>query len=316
VDLYKQEPEARLLGALLARLEVRSVIDVGAERGAFTEALLSAGATEVHAIEPEPDNAASIRKLFAGDPRVSVHECAVGDVDGELELHKSVDPSGAPITFGHTVLERRETDEIAWAESLTVKASTLASLAAAGEIPARVGIVKIDTEGHDLTVVSGLGELECDVLMVEHWSDLPHSLGPCPWSPEQMVSALHARGFSHFAFFEHLGEFVILKWDDATVPHGYAGNLVFLHDRVLERVLPQVLECASSLATSAVEVGRAYETAASERLVVIEGLERDRDEHAAAAAERLALIEVLERECELRLELIEKLSSQRLAQRR
>jgi FkbM family methyltransferase len=180
VALYMQEPEAQLLGAFLSSLDHASVVDVGAERGAFAEQLLRDGTNEIHLIEPEPSNASFLRERFAGDARVTVHEYAIGDGDRELELHKSVDASGEPVTFGHTLLERPDTDEIAWRETIAVNGRSLASLVENGEIPARVGILKVDTEGNDLAVVSSMGELQCDVVMVEHWSDLPHSLGPCP----------------------------------------------------------------------------------------------------------------------------------------
>jgi hypothetical protein len=67
--------------------------------------------------------------------------------DGQLELHTSVSPDGAPVTFGHTVLDLPDTDAIAWRGKREVKARSLGSLVDGGEIPARVGIVKIDTEG-------------------------------------------------------------------------------------------------------------------------------------------------------------------------
>ena len=272
VDLYGQEPEARLLGGFLARLDRRSVIDIGGEQGAFTDTMLGAGSDEVYVVEPAPENAAALRARFRADPRVSVLEYAAGDADRELELHLSVDPSGGAVTFGHTVLVLPDTDEIAWRGAVTVAGRSIASLIETGELPASAGILKIDTEGHDLAVVNGMGSLDADVVMVEHWVELPRSLGPCPWSSEQMVSALAARGFSHFAFVVHRGEFVILQWDDTTVPVGSMGNLVFLHDRVVERLAPIALECASSLALRAVGVGEMYAAAAHDRLVVIEQL--------------------------------------------
>jgi len=272
VSLFGQEPEAWLLGAFLSRLDHRSVIDVGAERGAFADALLRAGSEVVHVMEPEPDNATFLRQRFTGDARVTVHELAAGDADGQLRLNKSVDPEGGPITFGHTVLERPDTDEIGWQETITVEARSLASLLDAGEIPERVGILKIDTEGHDLAVVSGMGRLDPDVVMVEHWTDLPHSLGPCPWTLEDVLSELRPRGFEHFAFIAHRREFVILQWDDGEVPPGHMGNLVFVHDRILERVAPTVLEAASSLARGAVEVGEMFSYRPWERLEWIDWL--------------------------------------------
>jgi FkbM family methyltransferase len=253
VGVYWQEPEIQLLTSLLSQLEDKTVIDVGAERGGFAEQLLEGGAGRVHVIEPEPSNVKSLRGRFDGDPRVSVHACAISDVDGAVELRKSVSPSGEPLSYGHTVLERPDTDEIAWRGMVSVPGRSLASLVEAGELPSRVGILKIDTEGHDLVVLSGIGPLECDVVMVEHWTDLPHSLGPCPWSTEEMLSALRPRGFSHFVLVVHRGEVALLKWDDADVPLGQFGNLVFLHDRVVEHVWPVVVECATACAESAIE---------------------------------------------------------------
>ena len=286
VSLYGQEPEAQLLGTFLTNLDRRSVIDVGAERGAFADEMLRAGSDEVYVIDPEPTNAAYLRDRFHADARVSVLEYAISDADGELDLHKSVDPSGAAITFGHTVLRRPDTDEIAWRGAVTVTSRSIASLVETGELPPRAGILKIDTEGHDISVVAGMGGLDVDVVMVEHWHHLPKSLGPCPWSTEEMVSALGARGFSHFAFIVHRREFVILQWNDDTVPVGCMGNLVFLHDRVLGNLFPVLLECASSLAQSAVGWGEMFAAEADKRRGKIQALSK-------TAEERLALINEL-----------------------
>ena len=171
------------------------------------------------------------------------------------------------------MLERPDTDEIAWRTTVTVEARSLESLVATGEVPERVGVLKIDTEGHDDAVLAGIGPLECDVVVVEHWVDLPNSLGRCPWTLEEIASPLHARGFSHFAFIQHRSEFTILTWDDGDIPAGHMGNLVFLHDRVLDRLLPDLLTCASQLAVRSVLVGEMYATAAAERLAVIEHLD-------------------------------------------
>lgn len=274
MSLYGQEPETTLLGAFLSKLEHRSVIDVGAERGTFAAEMLQAGAESVHVLEPEPTNVAALHERFDGDARVTVHGVAASDADHPLELHTSTTPDGAPVSFGHTVLDRVSTDEIAWPSTVTVEARSLRSLVESGELPRRVGILKIDTEGHDNAVLAGMGDLDYDVVMVEHWVDLPHSLGTCPWNLEQIASPLRTRGFSHFAFIQHRSEFVILTWDDGEIPPGHMGNVVFLHDRVVDRLLPDVLTCASQLAVGAVRVGEMYATAAVERLAVIEGLKR------------------------------------------
>jgi hypothetical protein len=132
---------------------------------------------------------------------------------------------------------------------VSVECRSLASLVRDGVLPATASIVKIDTEGHDLEVLRGMGtDLQCDVIMVEYWSDLPQGLGLCPWNVDEGVAVLAPRGFSHFACIVHRGEVATLQWDDARMEQGALGNIVFVHDRVLERVLPALLECASLLA--------------------------------------------------------------------
>ncbi len=276
--LYGQDPELSLLSELAVRLDCRSMIDVGAEQGSLANAMLAAGVEDLHAFDPHRDNAGAMRTRFAGDARVSVHELAVSDSDGTGELHISSRPDGSPLSFGHTLLEREDTDEVAWGESVTVQRRSLGSLLDAGEIPSRVGILKIDTEGHDLAVVRGMGVLDADVVMVEHWTDLPHGLGRCPWSAEEMLGELGPHGFVHFAFVVHRGEFVTLKWDDGEVEPGAMGNLIFLHERVVADLLPFVLELASRLAEQAVGVGQMYMRAAIERLALVNELKKTADE--------------------------------------
>jgi FkbM family methyltransferase len=277
MDLYGQDAELHLLSELVARLDHRTMIDVGAEQGSMADGMLSAGVENLHALDADPTNASALRTRFADDARVTVHECAVSDEDGQAELHLSTDPDGSPLPFGHTLLERADTDEIAWGKTVTVARRSLRSMIDAGEIPNSTGVLKIDTEGHDLAVVRGMGPLQADVVMVEHWTDLPHGLGPCPWTAQDMLAELGPRGFSHFAFVVHRGEFVTLKWDDAEVERGAMGNLVFLHERVLATLMPVILDVAGRLAEQAVHVGQMYARAAVERLALVDELKQAAD---------------------------------------
>ena len=298
MDVYGQDAELHLLSKLLGRLDRRAMIDIGAEQGSFAVEMLHGGVESLYAFDPHPDNVSALKARFAGDPRVTVYEHAISDGDGSAELHVSSNPDGTPLPFGHTLLEREDTDEIAWSETLSVTRRSLQSLIDAGEIPASVGILKIDTEGHDLAVVQGMGTLEADVVMVEHWTELPNGLGACPWTPQEMVAALHARGFTHFAFIVHRGEFVTIKWDDGDVESGAMGNLVFLHDRVLGALLPDILDCAGSLAEEAVGIGQAYMRAANDRSALVDELKQ-------AADDRLALVEELHEVAAERLQALE-----------
>jgi FkbM family methyltransferase len=289
--LYGQDAEIRFLASVLPKLTRRSVIDVGAERGGFTESMLAAGADEIHAIEPDRTNVESLRERFGRDSRVTIHETAVDAIDGNAELYLSSSPSGAPVSFGHTLTRRDDSTELVWADAITVTTRSLCSLVAEGVLPARVGIVKIDTEGRDLAIVSGLGDLECDVLMTEHWTDLPRSLGPCPWTADELLAEVSPRGFGHFACFVHRGECTVLQWDDGRVEAGAAANLVFFHERVLADVLTNLLAAASELAREAVDV-------AERRRETITLLDTERELQTHEAAARLEALTELERDLE------------------
>jgi FkbM family methyltransferase len=275
MDLYGQEPETKLLAGFLGALDERVVLDVGAEQGSFAQAMLDAGARHVHVVEPEPQNLAALRDRFGTNAAVTVHPVAAGREDGELVLHVSVGPDGSPVPYGHTILERPATTEIAWGDPIRVQARSIGSLVRDGLIPERVGIVKIDTEGNDLAVVEGLGDIVCDVVVLEHWDDLPLSLGPCPWTLDEVAGAMRARGFEHFAFIAHRGELVLLEWDVAELSAGEMGNLVFIHERAVARLLPSAIACASALALRAYDVTRMYAQAAQERLELIQRLDAE-----------------------------------------
>ncbi len=308
MDTYGQDVDLVLLTKLLSALDRPTAIDVGAEQGAFAKALLSAGAEELHAFEPHPANAQALQRDFADDPRVTLHREAVSDVDGEARLHVSSAPGGGLITFGHTLLEREDTDEIAWTGSVTVETRSLESLVATGDIPAEVGILKVDTDGHDLQVIRGMGSLDAEIVMVEHWSYLPQGLGECPWTTQHMVDALRGRGFGQFLLVVHRDDLVSLKWNDGEVEAGDMGNLLFLHDRVLERLLPTLVEVCASVSQSAITVAQRYRDVAAERLAVIGELER-------TAEERLALIENIQKEADDRLEHLETTTAELVKER-
>jgi FkbM family methyltransferase len=276
------------------RLDCRTVIDVGAEQGAFASVLLDAGVHRLHAVEPHPRNIAALRARFADDDRVTIHGCAISARDGCGELHVSSGPDGKEIPFGHTLLSRPDASEISWPDGINVALRSLESLVRSGEIPPTTGILKVDTEGHDLAVVQGMGELEADIVMVEHWTDLPNSLGACPWTIDEMVRTLRDRGFAHFAFIVHRGEFVTLKWGDGHIEPGAMGNLLFVHDRAVTALVPDILKVAGDLAEDAVIVGRRYMSAAGDRLSLIEELEQ-------TAEARLTLARELQHAADARL---------------
>jgi hypothetical protein len=189
------------------------------------------------------------------------------------------------------LLARPDTAEIVWRDVVTVPARSIASMVASRELPQMAGVLKVDTEGHDLAVLRGLGDLEADVVMVEHWTELPLGLGRCPWNIDDLLSQLQPRGFDHFVTLLHRGEFVTLKWDDGEVEPGVMANVVFVHDRVLDRAFPVLLEFAGRLAEQAAQVGQRYMRAAQDRLEIIEELNDAAEARLSALEETSAELE-------------------------
>ncbi len=126
-------------------------VDVGANLGYFT--LIAANAVgragRVHSFEPEPRNFALLRKNAAlnGFEHVTAHQVAIGDRAGEAVLHLSSANLGA-----HSLVKQ---DDLT--RELRVPVMTLT--AALEQETRPVGMIKIDIQGLDLSVLWGAEEL-------------------------------------------------------------------------------------------------------------------------------------------------------------
>ena len=274
-EIYDQGAELDLLAALVPHLEERSAVDVGSERGAVAACLREAGFAPMWLIEPSPGNAALLRERFGADPDVQVLEVAAGDRDDEGELHLAEDGSGEELHAYHSLRPGPEAAEVQWRGSLSVAVRSLNSLGAAGEIPRRVGLLKIDAEGSDADVLRGAESLEAGVVMVEYWQDLPDSVGPSPYTMEEVRALVAPLGPRRFLFVRHGRRHVTIgRWDVADVADGEWGNLVFVADSLVgpaDAALPAIdraLRERNERTTSE------FEHAAAERLELVEELSR------------------------------------------
>lgn len=139
------EPELRLLPRLCPREE--AALDVGANYGVYTWHLRRSAA-EVVAFEPQPIAAAFLRRAFGA--RVRIEEVALSDEAGEVVLRvpndrmldgcATIEPSNAlaDISTSAVRVPRRRLDDYGFG---------------------RVGLIKIDVEGHELAVLRGGAEL-------------------------------------------------------------------------------------------------------------------------------------------------------------
>jgi FkbM family methyltransferase len=278
-EIHDQGAELSLIAVLIPKLGDRSAIDVGSEDGAMAAILREAGLNPMWLIEPFPGNVARLRKRFETDPGVHVLEIAAGARDGTATLHLAHDGLGQSLDAFHTLRPGPAGADLVWKGSLPVKVRSLDSLRAAGEIPGRVGLLKIDAEGADADVLRGGASIAADVVMVEFWRDLPGTVGPCPYRIEELRSLVEPLGPRRFLFVRHGRRHLSVgRWDTADPADGEWGNLIFVADSLVEAAEAALPGLDRALFDRSERVTAEQERAAGERLKLIEQLSQAADE--------------------------------------
>jgi FkbM family methyltransferase len=236
------------------------------------DAFLADGCPRVVALEPYPPNASTLRERFGREPRVEVLEIAAGARDEKAELNVAEDAAGREYPHYHSLVSYPDTAAVRWTRAVTVECRSLGSLAEEGTLPAEAGVLKIDTEGHDLEVVRGLGRLSPALVMVEFWDSLPAGFGPCPYRLPEMAAALAARGYSNGLVITRHDEFQVVQLGGFATRPGDWGNAIFVHDRVWPDLAPLAREAVAEAQVALVDAAVELREHARRRLDVIDDL--------------------------------------------
>jgi FkbM family methyltransferase len=250
---YHQETDIQLLVEMFQRLQNRIVIDIGAEKGTLVQVFLDQQCQTIYAFEPFPPSLTVLRERFRNDNRVRIFDYAVGHHNEQRELHIAQDTSGNDYSYYHSLVLNAETPVIHWGRVIPVEVRTLDSLVAEGKIPARVGILKIDTEGNDLNVLQGLGGLTSDIVIVECWNALSGTLEDPPYTLSDLVNTMRPRGYNHYGYIKRNGENETITLDTTHTEPGDWGNVIFIHDTQTESLLPVLHQAQQRLARQARE---------------------------------------------------------------
>lgn len=182
-------------------------IDGGANRGdysraIFTEARAAGVTAEVHAFEPSPACGAELRARLGGEKGFHLVPQALSDHPGEATLHDG----GAGSSQASLVTRAEHTGGATAA--ITVPLARLGDYLAAQGL-ARVDLLKLDVEGHEVAALRGLGEL----LKPEHVDAIQFEYGGAALDAgttlRDLYRLLEGRGFALAKLFPRA-----LEWRD------------------------------------------------------------------------------------------------------
>jgi FkbM family methyltransferase len=167
------EPEYYLAAFLYSFLPNRVLLDVGASVGDFAQVVSDSG-YQVYCFEPFPPAFAQLKTRMAGRSNVKVFNVALGSTETTLPLYIASESSEArqddPSLY-NTFRPHFVREGLAFADTVDVPVRTIESLVKSVELPAQVDFLKVDTEGFDLEVVRGLGDIRPAIVQTEFWGD-------------------------------------------------------------------------------------------------------------------------------------------------
>jgi FkbM family methyltransferase len=146
----------RHLSALFRKLDIRCVLDVGANRGQYRRLLRERVGYDgrIISFEPQSRNVAHLREEARADPCWEIRGHALGSADTRLDLNVmradllssflDPDPAMVPMFRDVNVVDRRETVDVWRLDSVRDALGSLENV-----------FLKLDTQGFDLEVIRG-----------------------------------------------------------------------------------------------------------------------------------------------------------------
>ena len=168
---YSQFGQAFILEQLITDDMPRIVIDIGAHdgiSGSNSRRLLEEGWRGV-LVEPIPSVFSRLQTNSAGFPNISLVEAACSDRAGTALIHLGSD---GPNYQRSSLSRDPEIIGNLTDEAIRVRTTTLAELVSDHAIPRDFGVLLIDTEGWDLTILRGLAQIEARprIIVTEEFS--------------------------------------------------------------------------------------------------------------------------------------------------
>ena len=221
-----------------------TMIDVGAHHGVVTELFLSQG-WKSYAFEPVIENLKQLKQLLGNNPNLVARSEAVSDSSGYKDFYLALNPDNSLHNFYHSLENIKEDNHHKKGNTIQIKTVSLDDLINQEIIPSKIEFLKIDTEGHDLAVLQGASQLECQVISVEFWCD-KHPLGVSPSPAPHMIEILQRRGFDKYIVVERKDAYAtsFLYSSVKDLEESSWGNIFFFHSSQIKLYEDVVTLCS------------------------------------------------------------------------
>jgi len=139
------------------RRSLRSVIDIGANVGQWSSALLEITSPErLEIFEPNPQAHALLMTRIAGRPAARVHQLALGSEPGTLTLNVTATSTFASLLSPlESVRKYYGAHNMEVAERVAVRVETLDNVVRDMQ---RIDLIKLDVQGFERQVIAGAGQ--------------------------------------------------------------------------------------------------------------------------------------------------------------
>ena len=237
--LYDQDTEFNVLSILIPHILTKTFIDVGAEKGMFAKFLINSGFQGV-LFEPCPKHHEILDQLTKRTG-CQFFPYAIDECDREATLYISCDERGEPQDYFHSLHCLPEDPQVKHQKEISVSCRSLRSLLREGIIGKDNGVLKIDTEGNDLRVLMGLGELRAEVLICEFFTEGLFA-GWEQGNPAGLISEAKGLGYNYYIATKRCGDRELVSFSPAVFCKKQWGNLIFLSDAVYNQSFEELEE--------------------------------------------------------------------------
>lgn len=243
---HGQEIDYKIARIFLNTSAAETVVDVGAERGSFIQLAHDAGAKRIIGFEPLPRHFQYLIKRYDKVDQVKIYPLAISSQSGVAQLHIATDLEGNELDFHHTLSDLGDSATVIRStHSLAVETSSLSDLVDQDIIPTDIHFLKIDTDGHDLSVLNGLGNLRPRVIMAEYWDSLPETSGNNPYQLTGLAGWSVAHGYTRMIVVRRHGRIELVELDTPWTLPGDWGNVFFIRQDFEFSIILDELNCLS-----------------------------------------------------------------------